>query len=290
MPEESKTMKAALEKLKLALASRERAPSSITSYLQTATGFLVFLGEHIPPAKKDYARYFLHRQKEGKSERTLAKEYAQLKLLAEANNWPFIYDRPIIVTEAGLTPAFTPDEIEAMIKAQGSYSRGERFYLAVSTTWGLRREEMVRMRKRDYNETYIKIKTAKRGQRVEHVIPEEIKPILLAYRPKLKGAGSFSPLFYRIVAKAGLERRKGYGWHSVRRTLRALLELNLTQQGLPPSLVADFMGMSAAQKSIIYGTTPTGIYAQPELSDDRFAVERLVLKVHPFLQLWASSE
>ncbi|GAJ11098.1 unnamed protein product [marine sediment metagenome] len=35
-----------------------------------------------------------------------------------------------------------PDDIEKLIKAQHLYLKSERFFLAVSTTWGCRREEL----------------------------------------------------------------------------------------------------------------------------------------------------
>jgi len=284
-------MNEALENLKLVLTSpRERAPGTITSYLQTGKIFLEFLGEHQQPTDKDFRRYFLHRREQGISERTLTKEFVQLRKLALANEWPWPFtsdDRPI-AEEEPFAPAFTPEEIQTLIKARDNYSKGERFYLAVATTWGLRREEMLRIRKRDYTDTSIKIKTAKRGLRVEHLIPDEIKPILQNYHPKLNRSSSLSYVFYRVLDKAGLEQRKGYGWHSIRRTLRTVLEWNLAENRLPLSLVADFMGWSKTQKGIIYGGAPMlGVYAHPEImSGDPFGIDKLVLNVHPFVKLW----
>ena len=148
---------------------------------------------------------------------------------------------------------------------------------------------MVRIRKRDYTDTSIKIKTAKHGPRVEHLIPDEIKPILQSYHPQLTNINSLSHMFYRILDKAGMEQRKGYGWHSVRRALRTVLEWNLGEKRLPLSLVADFMGWSKRQKGIVYGGAPMlGVYSHPEImSNDPFVVDRLVLSAHPFVKLWA---
>jgi len=280
-----------LENLKLVLTSpRERAPGTISSYLQTGRFFLEFLGDGAQPTDKDFRRYFLHRREEDISGRTLTKEFVQLKKLADANNWPWPFtsdDKPV-AEEEPFAPAFTPKEIETLIRARDKYSKGELFYLAVSTTWGLRREEMVRINKRDYTEVSIKIKTAKHGRRVEHIIPDEINPILQNYHPRLKSRGSLTYVFYRVLNKAGIERRKGYGWHSIRRTLRTLLEWNLAENRLPLSLVADYMGWSRTQKGIVYGGAPMlGVYSHPEIiSTDPFAIDRLVLGVHPFLKHW----
>jgi integrase len=289
-------MNEALENLKLVLTSpRERAPGTITSYLQTAKTFLEFLGDGGQPTDKDFRRYFLYRREKDISERTLTKEFIQLKKLAEANNWPWPFtsdDRPV-AEEEPFAPAFTPEEIETLIKARDEYSKGELFYLAVSTTWGLRREEMVRIRKRDYDAQTITIKIAKQKKKVvrlRHIIPDEINPILQDYHPRLKSINSLSYVFYRVLNKAGMERKKGYGWHSVRRTLRTLLEWNLAENRLPLSLVADFMGWSRTQKGIVYGGAPMlGVYAHPEIiSSDPFATDKLVLGVHPFLKHWGS--
>jgi len=294
-------METELENLKLILTSpRERAKGTITSYLQTAKVFLNFLdGTKIPTGDDDTAKreagrifrkFFLHRREKGISERTLTKEFVHLNKLAFANNWPWPFtsdDRPMAEEDA-FTPAFTKEEIEALIIARDKYSKTELFYLAVSTIWGLRREEMLRIRKRDYSNQTIKIRTAKRGRRVEHIIPDAINDILQAYHPNISNINSPSFMFYRIIRKAGLEQRKGYGWHSVRRTLRTLLEWNLAEAKLPLSLVADFMGWSKTQKGIVYGGAPMlGVYDHPEImSSDPFALDRLVLKVHPFIKVW----
>ncbi len=301
-------MQTALENLKLVLTSpRERAKGTIISYLQTAKVFLEFSGDGQMPTGKDdtaiaeasriFRRFFIHRREQDISERTLTKEFIQLKKLADANNWPWPFtsdDRPV-AEEEPFAPAFMPEEIETLIKARDEYSQGELFYVAVSTTWGLRREEMVRIRKRDYNEQTIKIKIAKqkgRALRVEHIIPDEINAILQKYHPKLNNINSLSYLFYRVLNKAGIEQRKGYGWHSVRRTLRTVLEWNLAEARLPLSLVADFMGWSKTQKGIVYGGAPMlGVYAHPEImSSDPFALDRQVLKVHPFIKIWGGQK
>ena len=301
-------MEAELENLKLVLSSpRERAQGTIQSYIQTGKIFISWLGgikmptgeseEAVREAGQTFRRYFLYRRARGISERTMAKEFVQLNKLATANDWPWPFttdDKPV-AEEEPFAPAFTPEEIQTLIKARDEYSRVEKFYLAISTTWGLRREEMVRIRKRDYDEQTITIKIAKQKKqtlRLRHTIPDEINPILQNYHPKLTNINSLSYIFYRVLAKAELEPRKGYGWHSVRRTLRTLLEWNLAENRLPLSLVADFMGWSKTQKGIIYGGAPMlGVYAHPEImSSDPLAIDKLVLSIHPFVPLWADKD
>jgi hypothetical protein len=288
-------MERELENLKLILTSpRERAKGTITSYLQTARTFLKWYGNTEPPTDLDFRRFFLYRQEKGISKRTRAKEFAHLQKLATANGWkwPFGRDDRPVPDEDTSSPAFTPEEVEILIKAHTYYSPAETWYLAVSTTWGLRREEMITIRKKDYTDTVLKVKIAKQKGRLlvlDHLIPEEIRPMMLAYHPKIGNINSLSYLFYRIMDKSGIGQRKGYGWHSIRRTLRTVLEWNLAEHRLPLSLVADFMGWSKAQKGAIYGGAPMlGVYSHQEImSSEPFAVDRKIISVHPFIQYWS---
>jgi len=295
MPVEAKVMDEALENLKLVLTSpRERAKGTIASYLQTARRFLEFLGDKRQPTDKDFRRYFLQRRDQGITERTLDKEFAHLKKLANANQWPWTFtsdDRPVPREEARQLP-LTPEEVETLIKAKDKLTKGEQFYLAVSTTWGCRREELLKLRKRDYNEETITITIAKQKKkikRVRHVMPDEIKPILLGYHPNLKTATALSYMFARIMKKAGLGQRKGYGWHSIREGLKTALTWSLSDARKPVSLIADFMGWSKAEKGIAYGGAPMlGHYDHPEImAGGPLALDELIVSLHPFLKFWA---
>lgn len=293
-----------VENLLLALSSpRERARGTIDSYLLTATGYFRFAGKDNIPGEEGLRKYFLKRRKEGIKERTLRKEFVQLKKLYLSNHllefptgghawdWPFTRDDQPQPKEAATAPAFTLEEIATLIGARDEYSRTERFYLAVSTTWGPRREEILNIKRKDYDSEVLTIRLAKvrTGERLlRHIIPEEIKAILFDYHPRLKSAVSLSYAFRAIVLKSGLGRREGYGFHSVRRSLRTLLEWNLAKEELPLSLVADFMGWSPTTKGIVYGGAPMlGVYSHPEiLSSDPLGIDKLVLEHHPFLSLW----
>jgi len=281
----------ALDNIKLILSSpRERAPGTIRSYLQTGKTFLQWRGSMFPPNEKDFRRYFIYRRGKSVSERTLTKEFVQLQKLASANEWPWPFtkdDRPLSDKEP-FAPALTLEEVETLISARDLFNDGELFYVALSTTWGLRREEMVRIRKRDYNEETIKIRTAKRGPKIEHLIPEEICKALSDFNPHINNINTLSYIFYRVMDKSGLGQRKGYGWHSIRRTLRTALEWKLAENRKPLSLVADYMAWSKAHKGVVYGgAAMLGVYSHQEvMSDQPFAVDRIILPIHPFLGHW----
>ena len=283
-------MDIALEKLKERLSSpRLRAPGTIRTYLETGERFMNWLGEK-EPTDSDFRQYFIYRREQGISERTLKKEFFHLKKLALANSWDWLFvaeDTPFSEEEP-VAPALMPDDIKKLIKAQHLYLKSERFYLAVSTTWGCRREELARIRKRDYNTESILIRTAKHGPRVRHLIPDVLKPIFEAYHPKQHTPTALSIMFHRICNKAGVKLERGSSFHGCRRTLRTLLEWHLADNRLPLSLVADYQGWSKTTKGLVYGGAPMlGIYAHPEVvSPDPFSTDRLIYPIHPFLPYW----
>jgi len=93
----------------------------------------------------------------------------------------------------------------------------------VATTWIVRREELSRIKKRDYDgETFI-IHTARHGKGAKHLIPDALKPIFAGYRPKEHNPSAMSQMFKRICAKAGLEHKKGSGWDSIRYRLNTFM-------------------------------------------------------------------
>jgi integrase len=284
----------ALENLKERLSSpRLKAPGTIYTYLRTARNFLTWLGDGKIPDAGDFRRYFIYRREQGISERTLTKEFYQLKKLALSNgwDWPFEADDVPYSEEEPRSPALRQEDVEKLIMAQHLLSKSERFFLAVSTTWGCRREELRRIVKRDYDEESILIRTAKHGRRVRHLIPEVLKPIFEAYRPKEHGARIFSEMFIRICRKADVKIDRGYSFHSIRRTLRTLGEWALAANKVPMSLWADYQGWSRRTKGVVYGgAAMLGVYSHPEiLSNDPFAIDRIVYPIHPFLPVWGKA-
>lgn len=283
-------MEIALENLKERLsAPRLRAPTTIKNYLETGKRFMAWQ-DSASPTPSDFRRYFMYRREHNISERSLRTEFFHLKKLALANDWdwPFTADDTPYSEEEPNAPALMPEDIEKLIKARHLFLKSERFYLAASTTWGCRREELARIRKRDYDAEAILIRTAKHGRRVRHLIPDVLKPIFEAYQPKQHTPTALSIMFHRICRTADVKVEKGYSFHSIRRTLRTLLEWNLAENCLPLSPIADYFGWSKITKGIAYGGAPMlGIYAHPEiLSSDPFSTDRLIYPIHPFLPWW----
>lgn len=285
------TLHPALEKLVERLSSpRLRAPGTLSSYLVTGSGFLSGLKGKEKPTESDFRQYFIRRRHEGISERTLRKEFFHIKKLALANGWPWPFekdDTPYPEDEAQSHPLL-PEQILQLIKARGKYSTAERFYLAVATTWIVRREDLSRIKKRDFDGDFFTIHHSKHGRNVKHVIPDVLKPIFTDYRPKEHNPSALSQMFKRICGKAGLDHQPGWGWHGIRHTLTTMITASLPKNNLDPALIADYSGWSRKSLGGFFGgVSMVGVYRHPEILDhDPYGIDKVIYGVHPFLPLW----
>lgn len=292
-----------LENLRLRLSSpRLRAPGTIKTYLETAERFLKGL-DGDKPTDNDLRRYFLKRRQHGISDRTLRKEFFHLKKLCQANpgwHWPFEKEDTPFPEEPASTVALAIPVIEKLIADRKKYTDRERFYLALSTIFGCRREELANIEKRHINEDAIGIpammtlliRTAKHGRPVKHLIPPELRKMFDAYRPRKHQPEALSSMFHRICKKAGVERKSGWGWHSIRRSLVTCLAGLLPKNNFDPAMLADYMGWAKSSLGALYGgAAMVGFYRRPEILDsDPYGLDKLIYSIHPFLPLWRDKE
>jgi len=281
----------ALENLKERLSSpRLKAPTTIKSYMETAKRFLSAVGDTNQPTDSNVRHYFRKRREQGISERSLTPEFFHLKKLFIANNWPWTFtkDDTPYAEEKKQLPFIEPSNIEKLIAARAKYTPGECFYLAVATTFIVRREELARIKKRDYDEESIIIHTAKHGRRTQHLIPEPLKPIFLKFRAKEHSTSALSLMFKRICEKAEVKLPPRSSWHSIRYTLTTLIRDALIKGNYDPALVADYSGWSKQSLGTVFGgAAMVGYYRRPEiLFTDKFGSDRVIYEVHPFLHLW----
>jgi len=281
----------ALERLVERLSSpRLRAPGTLSSYLVTGNAFISGLKDNQIPTDSDFRQYFIRRRRQGISERTLRKEFFHVKKLALANSWPWPFekdDTPYPEDEAQSHPLL-PEQIEQLIKARGKLSTAERFYLAVATTFIVRREDLSRIKKRDFDGDFFTIHHSKRGRKVKHLIPDALKPIFADYRPKEHNPSALSLMFRRICAKAGLLHQPGWGWHGIRHTLTTMIAVSLPKNNLDPALIADYSGWSKKSMGGFFGgVAMVGLYRHPEILDkDPHGLDKVIYSIHPFLPLW----
>jgi integrase len=284
-------MKAELENLTLVLSSpRPRAPTTLKTYLSTAKDFLTWLGKRVPPTETDLRKYFIKRRADGLSEATLATVFNRLKKLYQANHWPWPMvkeDRPES-NEPENTPVFTPEEVEQLIAHRSLYTKAECFYLAIATTFIVRRIELARIQKRDIKDQTIRIQTAKKGKALTHLIPPEIASFLQDYHPKQHEESSLTRMFQHICKKGLGKHRPGYGWHTLRRTVPTVLIQAMARAGKDVALVGRYAGWSRARIGTAFlGAAMAGVYSHPEkTTDDPYFVDHEIFEIHPFLPLW----
>ena len=179
-----------------------------------------------------------------------------------------------LVTSA---PALTKNAIREMIEAV--LDRGDHrmmAFLAISTTYGLRAEELSRIKKDDVTRTTFAVHTAKGGAERVHKVPKEIVECISDYDfPKLH-TQSIINLFKAIQKLTGHKHKHREGWHSIRRRLVQELE----DAGVSERHRYAFMRWGARRRGII------GVYSKPkpDEADDK------VFKDHPFLKYWREDE
>ncbi len=124
-------------------APRLRARGTISTYRGIGLRLLATVPGRLPN-DNDVRDYFIRRRGAQISERTLRKEFYALQRLFAANSWEWKFtshDAPFF-EEHRLMPAMTEEEVRRMIGAWRSYTKAERFYLAISTMFGCRREAL----------------------------------------------------------------------------------------------------------------------------------------------------
>jgi len=280
-----------LENLRLALTSREKkSPSTIESYLIAARKFLNFTGDKLPPTKGDLKRFFDQRKERGIGAGSQNFYFFALKKLYKANSWVWPLsrkDRPEIPESLPAT-VFTVDEVKALIENRGNYSKEECFYLALATTFGMSRLELAKVGKKDIKNGKLYIKSIRRGKGRWVVVPGEIMPALTEYHPKQLSVSTLSAIFKRILIKSGFEKRRGWGWFSIRIAVLDRLRVALAQNELPISWADDYLRFREANigRKRLDATRAT-IYRDIESTlQEPYALDKIILRVHPFLSFW----
>lgn len=216
-----------------------------------------------------------------------------VRTLFNRNNieWPFRRgEAPVIREDRIEAPALDPNIIREMIEAvKESEEPDEKAFLAISTTYGTRRIEMVQLTQADVNlkGKTIHIATVKHGRERTHLIPEVIVPYLKEYNFDI-GISEFSlfTLWYRLEYRIGLEHTDQVGWHSVRRTLDTLLA-----DHLPPNTIRMFMRWKKGTSSdMVFRYSALKFVGREGLTTKVIGeakdVDTKVFEVHPFLKYW----
>jgi len=208
-------------------------------------------------------------RKRGFKSNTLRLYYYSLKTTFALNKIKVDFcDPPVLDEDEVLRHIYSKDQVITLIREArrlgGIYSKA----MAISTTYGIRRTELSNLKEDcfNFNENTVKIKAAKHGRTVIHLIPDEILPYI-QNDIKMKSIATMSRVFNKIAANVNLKSYKS-GWHSIRRSLVSCLIRESEQEK-----VIRFMRWKTK--------TMLDIYHIKDPREDLYIFER-----HPFLGCW----
>lgn len=261
-------------------------------YLRYAEDFLDYSGGNLD--RETIEKYLKHLRNTHKySDGSVNLIFRIVRTLFSRNNieWPFRRgEAPVIREDEIEAPALDPNIIGEMIEAvKKNGEPDEKAFLAISTTYGTRRTEMVELTQADVNlkGKTIHIATAKHGRERTHLIPEAIVPYLKEYNFDIdRSEFTLFTLWYRLEYRIGLGHTDQVGFHSIRRTLNTIL-----LDYLPEARVMSFLRWKqrtsshmpyrySAQRFVGREGLTTKVVGEAKDVDTR------VFEVHPFLKYW----
>ncbi len=225
--------------------------------------------------KWDVLEFFKYLQEEGYSSAYIRGAYWAVKLYFESEGWLWEAKLPKIKNTQIIKPALPKEDIIKIILATNTRGTAEeKVYLALSTTYGLRRSEMANLSQQDFDfeENTIFIRTKKGGTPRKHFIPSQILNLLCQHDfSRVPSTSYISLLFKRISGLAQLKIGGGTSWHGIRHRLN----IELIEAGLPEITVLSFLRWK-------YKTSMAQYYYTPELR----GLDEQVFRVHPFLSYY----
>jgi integrase len=260
-------------------------------YLSYAKAFLKYANELNKESITDYIKKLM---RQGKSPGTVNFAFRVIRRLFFVNNleWPFRRgEAPPLTGERKAALPLTI--IKPMIDAAKSnkLKPDESCFLAISTIYGVRREELCKIKPEHINhkDNLIFIDTIKGGTKRWHLIPPEILPYLTNHDFSQRyGVSTMSHIFWQIVNKSGLQQLKNQrlGWHNIRTCVVTLLH----RSGLDPFLVHSFMRWKGAERDfamdVRYDATSWVDLEGERVIAKEAQSDKEVFKKHPLLKLW----
>jgi hypothetical protein len=263
------------EKVYMDLMARGKDIETARCWRRWTTKFEVCCGTKSKYDRDDVIRYLCYLREQGYRQSSIDVMVRPLKLLAQIQGWSFPRLAMPKVRDGDVRrPMFSHDEVCQMIRrAKEVLSARELAYLALSTTYGLRREELSSLGRIDGKVT---VETVKGGPVTIHLVPDDIRAYLAGY--ERTGVRYMSFVFQRIVEKLGISLSEGnYGWHAIRRSLAT----ELLYRDVSLINVVRFMRWSDGSVKGEFGML--AIYGKRNQEE----VDKSVFKVHPFLGIWS---
>lgn len=264
------------------------------NYLSYAKDFL----DSANDLNRESVTRYIERMKRNYSPGTMSFAFGIIRRLFVVNGikWPFSRgEAPQIGQRDEYKPALDPELIRVMINAakESKLHSDESAFLALSTTYGLRRQEMVNLKAGDVdleNNTLF-VATLKHGRERYHLIPPEIHPYLEAHDfNQIYSITGMAQVFWRILNNSGLGSLKSerLGFHAVRRSLLS----GLIDNGLNPFACRAFMRWKGivgelAMPARYYSNIIVGLEGKKVVSAEAKEDKEIFEKYHPFLPFWS---
>jgi len=226
--------------------------------------------------RADVIKFIAELRKDGMKQNSINSRLKALRLLCQIQNWDGGFPKlsmPKVKDSDVSRPVFNAEEVVHIIrKAKEVCSERELAFLTASTVYGLRREELGDLGIKD---GHVVVHTAKGGDTVEQIIPDEIKGYLRNYC-QCSDVRNMTRTFHSIAERVGLNLTNGCGWHSIRRALAT----ELLVRDVSALNIIRFMRWSDARVKSEFGML--AIYDRRE--QDK--IDRSIFEVHPFLPAW----
>ncbi|MDP2735069.1 MAG: tyrosine-type recombinase/integrase [bacterium] len=261
-------------------------------YVRYATNFLAYADGNFSREKiNGYMDYLRNSRSFSDGSVNFAFRVVRTMFSRNGIEWPFRRgEAPQIREDMILAPALHPKTVGRMITVVREKGEAEeKVFLALSTTYGLRRTEMVELTARDVRvkDQTIHIATAKHGRERTHLIPDAIVPFLAGYDfGKGRSKNYVFAIWYRMEHRIKMAHTEQVGWHSVRRSLNTML-----LRVLPEATVMSFLRWKQRTSSHMpYRYSAQRFVGEEgettEVVGDALDVDNQVFAVHPFLEFW----
>ena len=268
------------------LMGRQRTEAVAKEWGAIAAEFEEVCGYKESYNRADVVKFLAHLRKRQLALTTIMKNLKVLRLIAQIQpeRWPkegFPKVSLPRVKEQDITRTiFTKKQVISLIQmGRQLLEPMELCYLALATTYGLRRQEMCKPKPPQFEDGKVVIYTVHgASEKTTHLVPPEIAPYLENFQPY--GPDWLSHVFLRILGRVGIRVGADYGWHSIRRSLAT----ELIRSEASALNVMRFMRWSEASLRGEFGML--AIYAKK----DQARIDKDIFKIHPFLPYWGKME
>lgn len=261
------------------LVGRGKKVITAKSWCRLVERFELVCGVKAKYEREDVIKFLVDCRRRGLNQNSINSVLRPIKLMAEIQGWDFPrLSMPKVRDSDMRRPLLSAGEVCLLIRRGKEVLVGrELAYVALSTTYGLRRGELgtVGLKKDGEGNGSVVVRTVKGGPETKHIIPYEIKEYLEMY----SGIGDnyVTKVFGQIMRKCDIELNgPGYGWHSVRRALVTGLV------GAEVGMLNIVRFMRWSDRHLRSEFDMVAVYA----CRDQGKIDRAIFEAHPFLNFW----